>query len=182
MLRRYTSTPPWGLLALLALLLGGLSLMALLVLDDNFGTTVLGDPSALRTANQHTSSNTAIPQSYTPEEQAHYTTQIVAAFNCMRQQHGQSALQVDNALSAKAEEIWQAQAVDRSAAQQAAQHYPIVSVIALDWQQPTSGCSVGGYDVSQIPPVEATRIGVTVHAPVLPGGIDGASAVVLVGR
>jgi hypothetical protein len=168
--------------------------------DPNQSTGALPDLNAsvldqaiAADAGLHTVAEAQAAWSTTEMEQ--HQTELLAAVNCARQQHQQTALTLDSHLSATAGDAWLTLSRDRSfSLMRLPGQYALRSVMTLDFsspaastsadQTPSSGqqasdCTVGRFDMTALASTtDATRIGIAVFPP--QASWDMASAVVLI--
>ncbi|GIV97012.1 MAG: hypothetical protein KatS3mg057_1669 [Herpetosiphonaceae bacterium] len=114
----------------------------------------------MRSPAQLTSPTTseAWPRRWAPHEEAAVEAQVLAAFNCARSQQDLPPYQVDASLTAEAERLWMQLARQEISLKQAEAGYTLFGVIALDLSQPAQGCSIGGFDVAQVPALDRARV------------------------
>jgi hypothetical protein len=168
--------------------------------DPNQSTSTLPDLNAsvfdqaiATNAGPHTIAEAQSAWSVTELQQ--HQTEILAAMNCARQQHRQTALTLDPHLSATAGDAWLTLSRDRSFSLMSLPgQYALRSVMPLSFGTPTaspgsdqgaasdqlaSQCSIGALDFTALAPSsDATRIGIAVFPP--QASWDMASAVLLI--
>jgi hypothetical protein len=158
----------------------------------DLNTSVL-DQAIAADAGPHTVAEAQAAWSATEIEQ--HQTELLAALNCARQQHRQTALTLDSRLSATAGEAWLKLSRDRSYSLMSLPgQYALRSVMPLAFGTPAAGaradqaapsrqrasdCTVGALDMTTlVPTTDATRIGIAVFPP--QAAWDMASAVILI--